>query len=100
MVTSGSNHGEPLASKTFDQTRTDGILYAKLLFGDGQALGLVTGLAGQVLIIFMHISGDSVTGEPDIMIIMQTVIEITTTFEEYLRQHWRAPNGRTGCASE
>ena len=37
MLTTGFRQDEPINSRTFDLTAADGVLAAKIFFGDGQA---------------------------------------------------------------
>ena len=80
MVTSGYRQDEPINSRTFDLTAGDGILAAKLLFGDGQARGLAARLADQFLLNRARQTQDEIMGDPELMRIMQSVIQIPTVF--------------------
>ena len=80
MVTSGYREDEPINSRTLDLTVADGVLARKLLFGDGQARGLAARLAFQLVLNEMRQSQDSLMGDPEVMRIMQGLIQIPTVF--------------------
>ena len=80
MVTSGYRQDEPINSRTFDLNAEDGVLAAKLFFGDGQARGLAARLAFQFLINFIRQSQDALMGDPEVMRIMQGLLQIPTVF--------------------
>ena len=80
MVTSGYKRDEPIRSRTFDLSSSDGVLTRKLLFGDGQARGLAARLAWQLLRTHFRKSPESV-GDPDDMRIMESLLHIPTAFE-------------------
>ena len=81
MVTAGFKRDEPILSRSFDLRSDDGVLAAKLLFGDGQARGLAARLAWQFLLNLMRSRGDQLMGDPEIMRIMQSLLFIPTVFE-------------------
>ncbi len=80
MVTTGYRQDEPINSRTFDLTAPEGVLAAKLLFGDGQARGLAARLAFQFVLNAVRHSQDSLMGDPELMRIMQSLIQIPTVF--------------------
>ena len=80
MVTTGYRQDEPINSRTFDLSAPDGILAGKLLFGDGQASGLAVRLAFQFLVNLVRQSPDSLIGDPELMRIMQGLIQVPTVF--------------------
>ena len=82
MIASGYKCDEPIRSRAFDLSSHDGILAAKLLFGDGQARGLSVRLAWQlVLMHFRNTPG--LIGEPTSMQIMQSLLNMPTVFERH-----------------
>ena len=50
MVTTGFRQDEPVDARTFDLTAADGVLAAKVFFGDGQSRGLAARWAFQILL--------------------------------------------------
>ena len=80
MVTTGYCQYEPVSSRTFDLSAPDGILAGKLLFGDGQARGLSVRLAFQFLANLVRQSQDSLFGGPELMRIMEGIIQVPTVF--------------------
>ena len=68
----------PISCRTSDLTALDGVLAGKLLFGDGQARGLAARLAFHFLLNTVRTSQDSLMGDPEIMRIMQGLIQIPT----------------------
>ena len=80
MVTTGFRQDEPINSRTFDLTAADGVLASKFCFGDGQARGLAARLAFQFLLIYVRQSDESAIGDPELMRIMQSLIETPTVF--------------------
>ena len=80
MVTTGYRQDEPINSRTFDLTAADGVLAGKLLFGDGQARGLAARLAFQFVLNAVRQSSDGLWGDPEVMRIMQSLIQIPTVF--------------------
>ena len=62
MVTTGYREDEPISCRTPDLTALDGVLAAKLLFGDGQARGLAARLAFHFLMNTVRTSQDSLMG--------------------------------------
>ena len=81
MVAGGYNRGEPIRPHTFDLRALDGILAAKLLFGDGQARGLSARLAWRTLLVHSRANPELI-GEPMSMQIMQSLLNIPTVFEQ------------------
>jgi hypothetical protein len=55
-----------------------GLLAGKLLFGDGQARGLAVRLAFQFLVNLLCQSQDSLFGGPELMRIMEGLIQVPT----------------------
>ena len=51
MLAGGYKRGELIRPCTFDLRALDGIIAAKLLFGDGQARGLSARLAWQIFLV-------------------------------------------------
>ena len=80
MVMCGFKRDEPIRSRTFDLSSTDGVLAGKLLFGDGQARGLAARLAWQVIIMHFRQNLHDI-GEPTAMEVMQSMLMIPTVFE-------------------
>jgi hypothetical protein len=80
MVTAGYRQDEPINSRTFDLSAPDVIPAGKLLFGDGQARGLAVRLAFQFLVNLVRQSQDSLIGDPELMRIMQGLIQVPTVF--------------------
>ena len=80
MLAGGYKGDEPIRSRTFDLTSSDGILAAKLLFGDGQARGLSARLAFQLLAVHFRSQPDLI-GDPTAMQIMQSLLNLPTVFE-------------------
>ena len=56
------------------------MLASQLFFGDGQARGLAARLAFQLVLNVVHQSQDSLMGDPQVMRIMQSLIQIPTVF--------------------
>jgi hypothetical protein len=80
MVMCGFKRDEPIRSRTFDLSSTNGVLAGKLLFGDGQARGLAARLAWQVIIMHFRQNPHDI-GEPTAMEVMQSMLMIPTVFE-------------------
>ena len=80
MIPSGYKRDELIRSRTFDLSSNDGILAAKLLFGDGQARGLSARLAWQFLIMHFR-NAPNMIGEPMSMHIMESLLNIPSVFE-------------------
>jgi hypothetical protein len=80
MVMCGFKRDEPIKSRTFDLSSTNGVLAGKLLFGDGQARGLAARLAWQVIIMQFRQNPHDI-GEPTAMEVMQSMLMIPTVFE-------------------
>jgi hypothetical protein len=80
MVTTGYCQGEPISSRTFDLSAPDGILAGMLLFGDGQDRGLAVRLAFQFLVNLARQSQYSLFGDPELMRIMEGLIQVPTVF--------------------
>ena len=80
MVTTGYCQDKPISFRTFDLSAPDGILAGKLLFGDGKARGLAVRLAFQFLVNLARQSQDSLFGDPELMRIMEGLIQVPTLF--------------------
>jgi hypothetical protein len=80
LVTTGYCQVEPTNSRTFALSAPDGILAGKHLFGDGQARGLAVRLAFQFLVNMVCQSKYSLFGDPELMRIMQGLIQVPTVF--------------------
>ena len=80
MVTTGDCQDEPTNSRTFDLSAPGGILSGKLLFGDGEAHGLAVRLAFQFLVDLVCQSQASLIGGPELMRIMEGLIQVPTVF--------------------
>ena len=80
MVSAGFREDEPVNARTLDLTAEDGVLAGKLLFGDGQARGLAARLAFQLILGQVRQSNRQLIGNPEIMRIMQSLIQIPTVF--------------------
>ena len=78
MITTGYRQDEPINCRTSDLTASDGVLAGKLLFSDGQAHGLAARLAFHSLLNTVRTSQDSLMGDPEIMRIMQGLLQIPT----------------------
>ena len=80
MVTTGYCQDGPISSRTLDLRAPDGILVGKLLFGDVQARGLAVRLAYQFLVNLVRQLQDSLFGDPELMRIMEAIIQVPTVF--------------------
>ena len=80
MVTTGDCQCEPISSRTCDLSAPDWILAGKLLFGGGQARGLAVRLAFQFLVNLVSQPQDSLYGYPELMRIMEGLIQVPTVF--------------------
>ena len=100
MVTIGYRQDEPINARTFDLTSADGVLAAKIFFGDGQARGLAARLAFQFMLNTARASFHSMAGDPEVMRIMRGLVQIPSVFTT---EGWGLrgrPTGGTGCAAK
>ena len=80
MIAGGYKRDEPIRSRTFDLSSDDGIIAAKLLFGDGQARSLSARLAWQLLLVHFR-NTPSLIGDPTSMQVMKSLLNVPTVFE-------------------